>query len=111
MSRKRKPTLYRRLRVVRDDHDKTTARALREVYLEVSSEPWMTGPDGQVTQGVWRIELSGIQLPCVQVMDLIKWAESLNISVEYDPPQNMAGWMGKKKKSELALDLQYLFDI
>ena len=106
---KRKAILFRRLRVVRDDSDKTNSRAIRDVYLESSLEPWIKDEAGNLVEGHWILELSGIQMPCVQVVDLIKWAETLNVAVVYEPPQNMARWFSKKIADSGAI--QYMFDI
>lgn len=81
-SRKSGPKFFRRVRVCAEADPDGNFPMSRDVFLESALTP----------QGVWLMDMCNLSLEVRRVVDLIRWAESLNLRVEYDPPGNMAGY-------------------
>lgn len=76
------PTVYRRLRIEAEADPDGNFPLSRSVYLERALTP----------QGVWVADMLHTCLPIRRVVDLIRWADGLNVRVDYDPPGNMLGY-------------------
>lgn len=65
----------------------------RDVYLESAELPH------------WETELFDLNMPCVRVVDMIRWAERIPMDVVYDPSGNMEDWFLTGRRD----DVQSLF--
>lgn len=85
-----------------------TKTVRREMRLTVKAEKVASGDYGRTREitlesreanGPWKAVMFDLNKPCEPlVVDLIRWAESIGLKVEYDPPDNMRWYFNSRSR-------------